>query len=271
VKRATLFLTGLWLLGPREAKAASPEVTRCVDAYEQAQVLRDERKLSEARTELLTCARDLCPTVLRRDCTKWLEDVDRDMGSLVFRAVDARDRDIAISEIDIDGKPIASQGIGWAVTTDPGKHVVRVVVQGHPPSEQTVVVGQGEKNRVVVFRLAEETSAPQPKTEPKPPPPPAPHGAPVVAYVAGGVALLSLGTLAYAGLSGWTELSTLHDECGVTRSCTQADVDPVRTRLLVADIAAAVFVVAIGVSTYFFLRRGEPRAAIIHARQGVSF
>ncbi len=267
VKRRPLLCAVALLLASGGAHAENRELTRCMDAYEQAQVLRDDRKLADARGALLVCARDVCPAMLRRDCAKWLDEVERDMGSVVFRAVDARGVDIPIEAAAIDGNPVGAGADGWAVTVEPGRHVVRVSVSGHPPNEQTVVVGQGEKNRIVLFRI--EDSAPANSPPPPPPPEPEPKpGVPVAAFVAGGVALAALGTFAYAGITGWSDLETLHDECGARRLCTQSDVDDVKTKLLVADVAALVGVIALGVATYFLVDHATSRRAARLVRSG---
>ena len=51
--------------------ARADDKEQCVAASEQAQTLKDEGKLRAARSQLLACARDVCPGIVRKDCDKW--------------------------------------------------------------------------------------------------------------------------------------------------------------------------------------------------------
>jgi hypothetical protein len=230
--------------GASDAAAADGELDRCVEAFDRGQMLRARRSLIGARAELLVCARDVCPSAMRSDCLKWIDEVDQDMGSLVVRAVDAAGKDLALEAVTVDGAVVESRE-GWAVPVDPGRRVVRVAVKGRPPAERTILVGQGEKNRSVVFQIESRRQA---ATEPRPEP-----GVPAIVFTAGGVAAVAFATFGYAAGTGWSELQALQDECGVSRVCSARDVDPVRTKLLVGDVAAAVGVVALGVAAYFLI------------------
>jgi hypothetical protein len=73
------------------------------------------------------------------------------------------------------------------------------------------------------------------------------------AWVFAGIAVVAFGTEAYFGLSGLSDRSNLENGCGKTQTCNPSDVDSVRTKFTVADIALAVGIVSAGLSAYFFL------------------
>jgi hypothetical protein len=250
-----------------EPRTSDRSLDECLSAADRGQSLRFERKLSEARAVLLTCARHECPGALRNDCARWVDELDRDLASLVVRAVDENGKDLAVRGVAIDGTSSTDAASGWAVLVDPGRHVVRAVAEGGRTAEQTVVVGQGEKNRAVLLRM------PSPAVAPIQASPASASTVPPVVYAAGAVGVVALATFAWAGLTGASDMRSLRQECGARRLCTEADVDPVRTKMLVGDVIGAVGVAAVGVAVYFLvdhLQRG-PRAGHVDARGSILF
>jgi hypothetical protein len=249
------------------ALAGGADVARCADAFERAQALRLDRKFSAARAGMIECSRARCPASLRRECIKAVEQIDEDMGSIVVRGLDDQGNDVPIDELSIDGAPVPARRDGWAIAVDPGPHVLRAVAVRHPPAEQSIVVNQGEKNRAVVVPFdssAAASTAPPLAVTPSRPSTPSDatrRGRPIAAYVASGVAVAAFTTVGIAAISGFRELDDLHAECPVRRSCSEVDVDGVKTRLFVADVAAAVGVVAVGIAVYLFIDHGRSRTA----------
>ena len=64
-----------------------------------------------------------------------------------------------MTRVWIDGVSVGGAGDGWSVTVEPGRHVVRAAVDGHPPVEESVLVAQGEKNRTVLLRMTPKKPA----------------------------------------------------------------------------------------------------------------
>lgn len=266
VKRysSTLLVAMAATFGVVREASAKPEVEVCLEAYDRGQALREGRKLIEARKELLTCGRDVCPAALRKDCASWIEEVDRSLGSIVFRVVDAQGHDLTRAEISIDGETVVKRVDGWAVAVEPGRHEVRAVVAGYPILEQKVVVAEGEKNRTVVFRLPDPARVEPPRAAPpsdQASSEPHGEGVPAAVWITGGASIVAFGAFAYFGITGTSELSKLQDECGVTRACSKREVDDVKTTLVVGDVAAAVGVVAVGLFTYFLVDHLSSRSA----------
>src|SRR5687767_3176668 len=78
-------------LQPARADVAPSDKTkvRCARAAEQAQQLRLDAKLLEARDQLRMCVRPACPDIVRSYCTRWFEEVEADLPSVVVRVQDA--------------------------------------------------------------------------------------------------------------------------------------------------------------------------------------
>jgi hypothetical protein len=256
-------------LAPGPARA--DEVAACVKASESAQTLRDEGKYNLAREQLLVCTRDLCPGIVRRDCTQWLSEIDASMPSVVVSAKDGSGRDLVDVRVTVDGQPFAEKLDGKPLMVDPGKHTFRYEAAGAPPSEEDVVVHAGEKNRALNVRLGGPPQTPPGTPAPAPPAPetsPTPSGAagpPVAAYVLGGLGVVALGSFAFFGITGKSDVSDLRSSC--SPNCQQRDVDHARTKLIIADISLGVGVVALGVATWMILaNRSSPPASVTVGR-----
>lgn len=79
--------------------------------------------------------------------------------------------------------------------------------------------------------------------------------------VAGGVGF------AYWGINGRREAERLADSCGLDRSCRKAQVDPVRNKLIFADVSLGVGIAAFGAAVLGFLTSSDqaPVAQANHA------
>jgi hypothetical protein len=134
------------------AASAAPPVA-CDDSYVHAQRLRKEAKLIEAREELRVCARPACPNLMVNDCTRWLEEVDASIPSVVPLATDEQGVNLVDVKLSIDGVPRSSSLDGTAIDLDPGPHKFTFELASRPVSETTVLVAIGEKNKRVAVTL----------------------------------------------------------------------------------------------------------------------
>src|SRR4051794_12629458 len=109
------------------APPASPQEKKaCAVASEKAQALRSEGKMIAARELLLVCARDICPTVVRKDCSRWVAEVDEALPSIVVAAKDEDGHDVTDAKVFVDDQPFSDSLDGKAQPIDPGAHVVRL-------------------------------------------------------------------------------------------------------------------------------------------------
>jgi hypothetical protein len=224
--------------------------------------MRDEGKYRRAREAFTTCSRSVCPTIVQRDCVKWLADLEATWPSVVVNAKDDKGNDLTAVKVTVDGATLASTLDGRPVLVDPGEHTFRYETDGFPPVEDHVVIHSGEKSRVLTAQFGTPAAAGGGGTggatggaagggeAPK-----AGGGGSSAssAWVFAGIAVVAFGTEAYFGLSGLSDRSSLENGCGKTQTCNPSDVDSVRTKFTVADIALAVGIVSAGLSAYFFL------------------
>ena len=143
------------LLVTEVAAAQSPPIdaAACADAFEQGQVDRNAGELLAARGHFRTCAQDSCPAVVREQCTKFHTDVEKAMPSIVVTAKDRRGADVADVRLSIDGVPRGQRLDGKPIELDPGEHRLRLESADGKPVDQTIVIAEGERARLVRVEL----------------------------------------------------------------------------------------------------------------------
>jgi hypothetical protein len=223
------FLALLVSLAPRAAAAEPGDVTVCLQKHEAAQLARRDGKLRAAHTALLACSHAACPGAIRSDCVDWLTEVERDIPSVVLSARSPKGDELG-ARVTMDGEVLATRLDGRPVEIDPGEHVFRFEVPPYPPVEQRIVVRTGEKNRELLVTVG-DTTAPPPVKEP-------PRPIPAAFWALGGVTIAGLAVFAGLGGSGLALKSSLQASCAPF--CTDAQLQPLRTRFLAADISLGV-------------------------------
>lgn len=234
----------------------------CWEAAERAQELRVASKLTAANDATRICLRETCHPEARRDCVALARDLALLLPTVVVRAKDSRDADVVGVKVVIDGVTVAGSLDGKALPLDPGPHTVRLEAPGGGVVEQRVLTVVKEKDRVLTLRFTERLRSDGTREHDvvvgPPPPPPAPAGTPPLAYVLGGVGIVALGSFVGFELAGQSDYRAARDGCGATKSCTDADVDPGRTKLVVAGVSLAVAAVALA---GLFIALNRPTAA----------
>ena len=273
----------------RDASAAGrDEKEICVAASDQAQTLRDENKFRRAREALLTCARDACPGIVRKDCEKWLAELDSSYPSIVIGARDARGRDVLGVRVLLDGAVLTERLDGKPMLIEPGEHFLRYESAGTVPFQERVVIRVGEKNRALTVQLqpaASPASEPSPATASADATPaaassdasatPAPRSeapgertrSPALALVFGGIGVAALGSFAYFGVTGKADINELRSSCAP--HCEQSQVDDAKRKLLIADISLGVGIVGLAAATWVFLAQSaspSPAASALDVR-----
>jgi hypothetical protein len=277
-----LVAIGLFARGARGAN----ETDACIGAAEQSQPLQATGHLKAARELLLVCSRDVCPRVVRRDCKKWLANVEAAQPSIVVRVTDTTGEKLTDVTTTLDGAPLPGS-LGEAIAVDTGEHVVRAVRPGGATKEQQLTLRRGEQNRLVILTFEARASTPPapPPEKPAPAPAPAPTPAPApepdvtqtpdhaekpgsetppsdtggekpppgsepipaVVWAVGGVSAAMLVTGVALWGVGLSERSSLYSGCGMTPAgCTQGQVSSSRSKLVAGDVFAALGVVGLG-------------------------
>jgi len=227
----------------------------CIEAHRSSQVERKESRLLAAREQLLVCAQESCPGAIRSDCAGWLDEVGREIPSIVVRAV-GDDGDITDVGLQVDVRLLRDSLDGRAVELDPGAHTVVLLRDGAALQERTVLLGAGERNRLLEFDLR-SPAPPIERPAPTTPQPPVTRQGPVPlgAWISGGAAVVATA----AGVSlfsvGFAERLALAEQCAPF--CKDEATLPVRLKYAAADAAFAVAIVSAGVAGWLFLSRPD--------------
>jgi hypothetical protein len=200
------------------AQDDTPSKAACAQSYESAQESRAAGQLQETQSRLSVCARPECPSFVQKDCARWLEEVERELPSVVVQAP-GLDADAARAlSVKIDGREVPGALGGTAIPLDPGRHELVAESPGRPSVTRVIVAQQGVQNRTVTLDFGVND-------------PPAPADAVVdtggegselrpYAYVAWGVGAVGLGMFAVLGTLGRA------DERGLKDDCPRATPDP---------------------------------------------
>ena len=224
-----------------EPAPVADETTKleCLDHHEEAQIARQQRRLRDAQTALRLCSAAACPGIVRADCVDWLEQVSRSLPSVVV-AARARGLDLTDVRVTVDGKPAADRLSGAALELDPGEHTFRFEAPPWPTVERTLLISEGVKGRAIDVEFA--------------PPPVAIVNEPVLPwhqrmtrldYVVASLGAAAL--VASASLGAWALWSRHQLQTSCAPFCERSEVDSVRTKLVLADVALGVALVSAGI------------------------
>lgn len=230
------------------AEAQGADKTSCADAYKNAQVQRKNGTLKRARESLLVCVSDRCPSMLQPDCTRWLTEVEAALPSVAFAAKGADGHDLSAVKVTVDGQVLTETLDGKSIPIDPGNHTLRFETLGETPIDQSVVVREGEKARVISVSWAKAPEQDQVAANGAAAPPSKP---PVAAWVFGGIGVASLATFGVLAIHGTSRRSDLKSSC--YGHCTDADVSSVKTEFAIGDVALGIGIVSAAVSGVLFL------------------
>jgi hypothetical protein len=204
--------------------AADLTKDQCVDANGKGQELRREGMFSAARVQLRQCATPSCPAMVRDDCTRRLDELERAQPTIVFEVKDAAGVDVIDVRVSADGQPLVAHLSGKPVNVDPGAHEFTFEVAGKPPVTERVLVSEGEigrRERVVIGTApvaasapASPSSAPLSTSEPSTPPSSGLGARKVIGLSIGGVGVVGVGVGAVFGLMASSAWSHAKSACG---------------------------------------------------------
>ena len=212
--------------------AHADEVSACVSAAEKGQVLRDEGHLSDARAEFASCGADRCPPVVRKECLRWLSELDARLPEVVVQVKTRAGADVVGAAVTLDGAPQTAASLGRALRLDPGPHVFRADHPDFEPAAQDVIVREGERGRVVTITLKrrgeDATGAPREVKRP----------VPWLTWALGGVSVAGFAAFGGFWASGMGDVSNMRASCAPY--CTSEQIDEVRPKLDIARVSLGV-------------------------------
>src|ERR1700754_3790896 len=133
--RLVSLIVGCLAFAPLSARAQISK-DACVQAYSDAQSLRVEGALLEARDKLKRCAQVECPSALSRDCTQWLAEVEPNVPSVVFAVTDQDGHDIADARVRAGANIVAERTDGQPVALNPGLYTFSIEADGFVPDRR---------------------------------------------------------------------------------------------------------------------------------------
>jgi hypothetical protein len=236
--------------------ALADDKAQCASAYEAAQELRTQSKLREARNNLLVCAQAVCPAFIKKDCSKWLSEVEAALPTVVLSAR-AKGQDVTDVVVKIDGDEFTDTLDGKALPVDPGPHTFTFESDEFGTKELRYVVKEGQKSQSIEIEFTgADNRADDPGGD---------GGAAIstadaaesktLAYVLLGVGVVGVGGFAYFGLTANSEKDDL--ACADTATCSDDELSPIRKKYLLADISLGIGLVSLGVGTYLLLSSGS--------------
>lgn len=236
----------VWALSLAVTQAPSPKAA-CLHAADEGQRVRDQGRFREAREHFLLCAAERCPALVRRECEKWVEEVQRRQPTVVFRPIDSAGRDVVDARIWVDGAEVKRHE-GRAVSLDPGVHLFRFEAVGARPTELKVLIQEGAKNRILEARL-------QPETAEKPPVAArvaaARPGFPWLTTGLGAVAAAGTTGFIYFGLAAKRDVENLRNTCAP--DCRAEAVDKAKRAQLVANVSLGVAAASTAALVWFLV------------------
>jgi hypothetical protein len=210
-----------------------PSKEKCVDANGAGQELRRDGKLALAREQLRACAAPACPALVRDDCTRRLDELDRAQPTIAFSVQDATGADLSRVTVSVDGKALTTQLDGTALPVDIGQHSFQFEAEGQPLVTRTFIVIEGEKlrhERIVLVDPSAVSAVDAPgSTTPlraDKHPSRAPLGAQKLSgLIAGGVGIgLLIGGTAF-GLVASSRWSAAEDSCPTHMQCSAQAIE----------------------------------------------
>lgn len=253
---------------PAEPAPAGEDITQqCVDAHLATQQLRKASKLIAAKEQMLICVQEGCPPPIKTDCAEWLGQIESQIPSVVIAAKDSEGKDATDVRVSIDGVKVADRIDGVAVTVDPGPHEITCEYRGATQVEKVVILQAQKSRQITCSFAASEESVEDP--DPTPADGPAADDAqPVIGYVLGVLGLGGIAAFAALGIIGKGEADDLDTSCGKnapppnTQTCTDEQIDPVRNKLIAADVSLGVGIgllaVSMGLILHHFLSAPDP-------------
>lgn len=247
VRVAALALVAGAATVPGVARADGEDRQVCLDAAVKGQQLLKARRLRDARDALSSCAREVCPGVVRRDCLGWLSEAESALPTIVLAATDADGHDVTRARVAIDGRAVIDALDGKAIALDPGQHTVRLERSPGDAIEETIVARENEKGREVSLHFTSRGLS----SAGRAPVPPS-------AVVLASLGAVATGVFVAFGAKG---LDDRGSGCDVAHACDRATYDRVVTEYTVATVALGVAVIAIAGAAWTYLARGAAAGA----------
>jgi hypothetical protein len=241
-------VSSLAVVAARSASAvadAPSSKAECLDANTRGQDLRRGGAFSAAREQFRRCGDPSCPALVRDDCAKRLDELDRAQPTIVFEVKDSTGKDVSVVHVLMDGAPWVDHLAATAVPVEPGNHTFRFERPREQPVEVKLFVREGEKDRhervVIGNEVAASPTAPA-SAAGSPPEPAGGSSAKTIGLFVGGAGLAAIVAGSISGGLATSSWSSSRSECSSPTACTMrkqavSDHDTAVTMATVSTVA----------------------------------
>jgi hypothetical protein len=215
------------ILGGGVARATDPTTAECLAASEASLKYGNQHKPRAERSQLLVCAAASCPSDIRKECVRRVDEVNGQIPTLIFAAKDASGADISAVRVSMDGEPLAERLEGLALSVDPGEHTFTFEAAGQAPFTKKIVILEAQKDRRELVTIGTPTTPPVTAAPHVPGATEAEGGLGVqkaLAIACGGLGFVGLGVGTAFGLVALSKKSDAQSVCP-NECATQADVN----------------------------------------------
>lgn len=212
------------------------ERSACIEAAELGQTERRAGRLLPAEASFARCLAAGCPASIRKDCTQWEAEVRSLIPVVKVSVVDGQGQPL-VAELSVDGAAFA----GTAMRVEGGPHRVLARAPGFLVAERAVDAPLGTTQTIQLVLLP----VPSPK-----------RGLRAAAWVTLGLGAASLVAGSALGLVTRGQYEALRTGCAP--GCSPAEVQPVRSLGLAADLSFLGALVFGGTSTALFITSVPP-------------
>lgn len=168
-ERFVLALLALGLLSsPSFAKkpkrGSNSEIGACVTNYKSGLDQEKTGHLLEARELFIRCSKSACGSPLREECTMRFTQLGQDIPSVVPVVTTAAGKPVLDIEVQVDGQRLTSLLDGHSFIMNPGPHDFSFSKDGHIFASQSLMIVQGQRNRLIAASLQPPPSEETPRS-----------------------------------------------------------------------------------------------------------
>ena len=132
---------------PPSGRHARRNALRLLNADKQ----RDAQVSCSARaTSSSFCSDQICPGIVKEDCSRWLGEIRAEVPSLLFRAQEVRGRQVIGVRVYANGTLLTSELDGKTVELDPGDYDIRYEARSGVTKSERITLKLGERRELSV-------------------------------------------------------------------------------------------------------------------------
>ncbi len=223
----------------RVALAADPTTADCLSASDASLKSGNQHKLRAERSQLLVCAASTCPADIRKDCVSRVDEVNRQIPTIIFAAKDAAGADLSAVKVTMDGEVLTERLEGTGLSIDPGEHAFTFDTAGQSPVTKTLLIQEAQKDRREVITFGTPPPASPPANEQSP----GMGTQKVLAIVAGGIGVVGLGLGTVFGVMAGSQKNAAQSACASNPCSTQDGANKWGTAVSTGNISTVGFIV----------------------------